>query len=78
MVDALHLARVRAADAENRAEAVRRLAERRPVAKAPPPAPVPAAHVPPPAPVPAAHVPPPAPVPVPVHFDHPAPPAAHK
>ncbi len=67
MVDALHLARVRAADAENRAEAVRRLAERRPVAKAPPPAPVPAAHV-----------PPPAPVPVPVHFDHPAPPAAHE
>ncbi len=67
MVDALHLARVRAADAENRAEAVRRLAERRPVAKAPPPAPVPAAHVPPPAAVPA-----------PVHFDHPAPPAAHE
>ena len=62
MVDALHLARVRAADAENRAEVVRRLAERRPPA----------------APVPAAHVPPPAPVPVPVHFDHPAPPAAHE
>ncbi len=62
MVDALHLARVRAADAENRAEAVRRLADRAPK----------------PAPVPAAHVPPPSPVPAPVHFDHPAPHAAHE